>query len=158
VQVCRSPQFLPQKQAGVRWILPAPASYAEGKYYTSYFFQLLERHLSARGALVVQATSRATMPATFAIIERSLHSSGLMLAVYEAPVPLLGAVSFILATRQAFRPDARRLPQGLRLLDGPALARAFALGAGEPTSAQLSSLDHQRAVEAFHHEQSKLGN
>ena len=140
--------------------LPAPASHAEGKYYTAYFYQLLERHLSPTGALVVQATSRAALPQTFATIRETLRANGAALtgSEYEAQIPLQGAVSFIVAARTPFVPSAARLPRGLSFVDGPALARSFTLSAAPSSSAPISTLDHQRAVETFHHEQAALGN
>src|SRR5690606_9855795 len=124
----------------------------------SYFFQLLERHLGQGGALVVQAASSAALPQTFARIQSSLRASGLRLSTYEAPIPLQGAVSFIVATRQPWQPHAARLPHGLRFLDAAALERVFAIVTPAVGDAPASTLDHQRAVEAFHHDQARLGN
>jgi spermidine synthase len=137
--------------------LPAPASYAEGKYYTTYFYQLLAGHLAPNGALVVQATSRASLPRAFGTIQRSLSASGLRLSAYEGPVPLQGAVSFIVAAHEPLRPQASNLPQGLRFLDAVALARSFTLAPPSFLDAPASTLDHQRAVEAFHDDHARLG-
>lgn len=138
--------------------LPAPASYAEGKYYTSYFYRLLAEHLAPEGALVVQATSQASLPRSHATIHHTLRQAGLILTTYEAALPLLGPTSFIIASRKPFSPAPGQLPPGLRFLDARALERSFALAPGAPADAPLSSLDHQRAVEAFHRDHVVLGN
>jgi spermidine synthase len=139
--------------------LPGPASAAEGKYYTRYFYELLARRLTSRGVLVVQATSRETLPDTFATLRASLSSAGLTVSSYEAPIPLLGSTSFLVGSRAVLpEPVARTLPNGLRFLDLPALHRSFATLATAPVPAQVSTLAHQHAVVTWHVEQAKLGN
>jgi spermidine synthase len=138
--------------------LPAPASYAQGKYYTSHFFRLLEEHLAPEGALVLHATSQASLPRTHATIHHTLSHAGLVLTTYEAPLPLLGPASFIIASRKPLALEAANLPPGLRFVDARTLERVFALAPSAPAVAPLSSLDHQRAVETFHQDHSALGN
>jgi predicted membrane-bound spermidine synthase len=140
--------------------LPVPASYLEGKHYTRFFYQALEQHLEPAGVLVIQATSRASLPATFGGIVATLRSAGFASVAYEAPIPLQGALSFAIATRQeGFDFAPRALPAGLRFLDGPALGRATALRAfGPPDQAPISTLYQQHVVESWHTEQSVLGN
>lgn len=139
--------------------LPGPASAAEGKYYTRYFYDLLARQLTPRGVLVVQATSRETLPNTFATLRATLGSAGLTVSSYEAPIPLLGAVSFLVGSRVALpEPMTRTLPAGLRFLDLPALRRSIATLATAPLQAEISTLAHQHAVVTWHVEQAELGN
>jgi predicted membrane-bound spermidine synthase len=138
---------------------PAPATASEGKYYTRYFYGLLAEHLTERGALVVQATSRSALPGTFAVIRDTLQGAGLSTTSYEAPIPLLGAVSFVIATRHdALQLDAPALPPGLRFVDSSALRRAFSPSPSEPTRSAISTLDELHAMEVWHHEQLSLGN
>lgn len=138
---------------------PAPATASEGKYYTRYFYQLLAEHLTERGALVVQATSRSALPGTFAVIRDTLQGAGLSTTSYEAPIPLLGAVSFLIATRHdGPKFDAATLPSGLRFVDAHALRRAFAPPLTEPARASISTLHELQATDAWHHEQLRLGN
>jgi spermidine synthase len=138
---------------------PAPATASEGKYYTRYFYQLLAEHLTERGALVVQATSRSALPGTFAVIRDTLQGAGLSTISYEAPIPLLGAVSFLIATRHdGPKLDAPTLPAGLRFVDVSVLRRAFSPPPSEPARASISTLHEQHAIEAWHHEQLSLGN
>jgi spermidine synthase len=139
--------------------LAGPASAAEGKYYTRYFYQLLARHLEPSGVLVVQATSREALPGTFASVLATLSSAGLIVSSYEAPIPLLGAVSFLVGSRVAlFEPEAQTLPHGLRFLDLAALRRATSARKTAPLGAEISTLAHQRAVVTWHVEQARLGN
>jgi spermidine synthase len=95
--------------------LPLPASPREGKYYTRYFFQLVASRLSARGALVLQAVPRDAMPLTFATMRASLLAAGLEVSSYEAPLPLVGAVSFFVGRGPALlgcgRPSPHPHPQ-----------------------------------------------
>jgi spermidine synthase len=139
--------------------LPAPASAAEGKYYTRYFYELLARQLTEQGALVVQAPSRATLPRTFDSVAQTLRSAGLTVSSYEAPIPLLGAVSFLVGRRgSALQRAAPTLPAGLRFLDAAALRRSTALGEATPAAAEISTLSEQHAVVTWHREQASLGN
>jgi predicted membrane-bound spermidine synthase len=138
---------------------PAPATASEGKYYTRYFYQLLAEHLTERGALVVQASSRSALPGTFAVIRDTLQAAGLSTTSYEAPIPLLGAVSFLIATRHdGPKLDAPSLPSALRFVDAPQLRRALTPLPDEPARASISTLHDQHVIEAWHHEQLQLGN
>lgn len=140
--------------------LPAPVGYEHGKYYTRYFYELLARRLTAGGALTVQTAPRASLPRTFATIQRTLESVGWRCHAYEAPVPLQGALSFVVATRgPSFRFDARRLPAGLRFLDAAAIERSALLGAAAASvDAPISTLDRQYVVDTWHDERALLGD
>lgn len=138
--------------------LPAPASAAEGKYYTRYFYELLARQLTEQGALVVQAPSRAALPRTFDTVAQTLRSTGLVLSSYEAPIPLLGAISFLVGARGPALQREVSLPSGLRFLDAAALRRSTALAETTPAAAAISTLSEQHAVVTWHSEQASLGN
>jgi spermidine synthase len=138
--------------------LPAPASAAEGKYYTRYFYQQLVQHLMPHGALVVQATSQEALPSTFGAVHQTLQSAGLVVTSYEAPIPLLGAVSFLVGSRgSALRLEAQTLPIGLRFLDAAAL-RLATIPRAAPMPAHISTLAQQSVIEIWHDEQARLGN
>jgi spermidine synthase len=149
----------PQRFDAIVLSQPPPVTASEGKYYTRYFYQLLVQHLTERGALVAQATSRSALPGTFAAIRDTLQSAGLATISYEAPIPLLGAVSFLIATRHdGPKLDAPALPPGLRFVDGSALRRAFSPPPSEPARASISTLHELHAMEIWHHEQLSLGD
>jgi len=140
--------------------LPGPGTHLEGKHYTRYFYERVAQHLAEAGALSVQATSQAALPATFASIRASLVAAGLTTVAYEAPVPLLGALSFLIASKSGatFRIATERIPQGLRYLDAAAIARGLSLGARTGAAAKASTLDQQSVVETWHREQEALGH
>jgi predicted membrane-bound spermidine synthase len=139
--------------------LPAPSGPSTGKYYTKYFYELVRERLTPGGGLAVQAPSRHVAPATFASIRETLRRAGLVEETYDAPVPLLGSLSFLLAARgSAPVPEATALPPELRYLDPPALRRAQAAVPTPSAGGSLSTLDHLRIVEVWHREQAAVGN
>jgi spermidine synthase len=130
-----------------------PTSHLEGKLFTRYFFELLAARISEGGVIAVQATSQAASPRTFATIYASIQATQLVTVAYEAPVPLLGALSFVLGRRGPISLHLRGLPSGLQYLHEHAVSAAPA-----PDSGPLTTLDQQRAVELWHLEQSALGD
>ncbi len=69
---------------------PDPSNYSVGKLYTTGFYRLVEKHLSARGRLVVQSGSPFYARRTFWIVAASLEDVGLKIAPYHALVPSFG--------------------------------------------------------------------
>jgi spermidine synthase len=88
---------------------PDPANFALGKLYTSAFYRLLEKRLSARGLLVVQSTSPLYARQSFWCVVTTLEDVGFRTAPYHALVPSFGEWGFIIAGRQEFVPV---VPQG----------------------------------------------
>ncbi|MGB7501447.1 MAG: polyamine aminopropyltransferase, partial [Azonexus sp.] len=88
---------------------PDPANFALGKLYTSAFYRLLEKRLSARGLIVVQSTSPLYARQSFWCVVATLEDVGFKTAPYHALVPSFGEWGFIIAGRQEFVPVA---PQG----------------------------------------------
>jgi spermidine synthase len=86
---------------------PDPANYAIGKLYTTGFYRLLERHLSARGLVVVQATSPYYARHAFWTVVTTLEAAGFHTAPYHALVPSFGEWGYILAGRAPYQPPAR---------------------------------------------------
>jgi spermidine synthase len=85
---------------------PDPANFAIGKLYTSAFYRLLEKRLSARGLFVVQSTSPLYARQSFWCVVATLEDVGFRTAPYHALVPSFGEWGFIIAGRQAFVPAA----------------------------------------------------
>jgi spermidine synthase len=79
---------------------PDPANFALGKLYTSAFYRLLEKRLSARGLMVVQSTSPLYARQSFWCVVTTLEDVGFKTAPYHALVPSFGEWGFILAGRQ----------------------------------------------------------
>ena len=88
---------------------PDPANFALGKLYTSAFYRLLEKRLSALGLIVVQSTSPLYARQSFWCVVATLEDVGFKTAPYHALVPSFGEWGFIIAGRQEFVPVA---PQG----------------------------------------------
>jgi spermidine synthase len=81
---------------------PDPANFALGKLYTSAFYRLLEKRLSAHGLLVVQSTSPLYARQSFWCVVTTLEAVGFKTAPYHALVPSFGEWGFIIAGRQEF--------------------------------------------------------
>lgn len=85
---------------------PDPANFALGKLYTSAFYRLLEKRLSAHGLMVVQSTSPLYARQSFWCVVATLEDVGLKTAPYHALVPSFGEWGYIIAGRQVFEPVA----------------------------------------------------
>ncbi len=81
---------------------PDPSNYSLGKLYSSAFYRLLEKRLSARGLAVIQATSPFYARRSFWCIVATLEDAGLRTAPYHAYVPSFGEWGYIIAGRGAF--------------------------------------------------------
>jgi spermidine synthase len=86
---------------------PDPTSYSIGKLYSTAFYRLLEKRLSARGRLVVQATSPFYARRSFWTVVATLEAVGLHTAPYHALVPSFGEWGYIAAGREAYAPPPR---------------------------------------------------
>jgi spermidine synthase len=90
---------------------PDPSSFALGKLYSVPFYEMVRRHLAARGLVVVQSTSPFFAPHAYWTIDATLRAAGLRTWPYHAYVPSFGDWGFILASPEgAFAP-----PPGYRL-------------------------------------------
>ena len=90
---------------------PDPANFAIGKLYSSAFYRLLSKRLSARGRFVVQSTSPLYARQAFWCVVATLEDVGLKTAPYHALVPSFGEWGFIIAGRDNYVPppvDARK--------------------------------------------------
>ena len=90
---------------------PDPANFTLGKLYSSAFYRLLEKRLSARGRIVVQSTSPLYARQSFWCVVATLEDVGLRTAPYHALVPSFGEWGFIIAGRDNYVPpliDARK--------------------------------------------------
>ncbi|WP_412478814.1 polyamine aminopropyltransferase [Azonexus sp. IMCC34839] len=85
---------------------PDPNNFALGKLYSSAFYRLLEKRLSARGLMVIQSTSPFYARQSFWCVVTTLEDVGLKTAPYHAMVPSFGEWGFIIASRQDFLPAA----------------------------------------------------
>jgi len=104
---------------------PDPTSYSLGKLYTTAFYRLLARHVSAQGLVVVQSTSPLFARQSYWCIVETLKQAGLRTYPYHVYVPSFGEWGFVLASLAPYEAPMR-LPAGLRFLsvhDVPELFR-----------------------------------
>ena len=94
---------------------PDPSNFSLGKLYTTSFYALIDRHLSASGYAVVQTTSPLVARHSFWTVVATVEAVGLTATPYHAHVPSFGEWGFVIASRRPWRLPAA-LPEGLRFL------------------------------------------
>jgi len=135
---------------------PDPANFALGKLYTSAFYRLLEKRLSARGLIVVQATSPYYARRSYWSVVTTLEDAGLKTAPYHALVPSFGEWGFIVAGRDVFVPVAVD-PEKTRFLTPQTLADLFRFPADMGrVPAEVNRLNNQVLVRYFEEEWRKV--
>ncbi|WP_374278645.1 polyamine aminopropyltransferase [Azonexus sp.] len=128
---------------------PDPNNFALGKLYTSAFYRLLEKRLSANGLIVVQATSPFYARQSFWCVVATLEDVGLRTAPYHALVPSFGEWGFILAGRREFAPVAVD-PAKTRFLTPDMLPGLFAFPADMGRlEVEVNRLNNQALVRYF---------
>jgi spermidine synthase len=103
---------------------PDPTNYSLGKLYTTAFYRLLARHLSANGLFVVQSTSPLYARQSYWCIVQTLQEAGLRTYPYHVYVPSFGEWGFVLAGHSPFEPPPR-LPTGLKFLSARNVPELF---------------------------------
>ncbi|MGB8250580.1 MAG: polyamine aminopropyltransferase [Azonexus sp.] len=135
---------------------PDPANFALGKLYTSAFYRLLEKRLSARGLLVVQSTSPLYARQSFWCVVTTLEDVGFRTAPYHALVPSFGEWGFIIAGRQEFVPVAVD-PKKTRFLTPEIVPDLFRFPADMArVPAEVNRLNNQVLVRYFEQEWRKV--
>jgi spermidine synthase len=92
---------------------PDPSNHSLGKLYTTAFYNLLSRRLSARGVAVVQSTSPLFARKSFWCVVTTIEEVGLQATPMHALVPSFGEWGFIIVSREPWRPP-ERYPMELR--------------------------------------------
>ena len=103
---------------------PDPTNFSIGKLYTTSFYAMLERHLSASGYAVIQTTSPLVARESFWTVVATLEAVGLGTAPYHANVPSFGEWGYVIASRRPFRIPAA-LPKDLKFLTPETLPLLF---------------------------------
>ena len=135
---------------------PDPTNFALGKLYTSAFYRLLEKRLSARGLLVVQSTSPLYARQSFWCVVKTLESVGFKTAPYHALVPSFGEWGYIIAGRQDFSIPAVN-PENTRFLTSEILSGLFQFPADMArVPAEVNQLNNQVLVRYFEAEWRKV--
>ena len=134
---------------------PDPTNFAIGKLYTSSFYALLDKRLSASGYAVIQTTSPLIARKSFWTVATTIESVGLHATPYHAHVPSFGEWGYIIASRRPYRlPEA--FPAGLRFLSAESLPLLFDFPldmASVPT--QVNRLSNQVLVTTYEQEWGK---
>jgi spermidine synthase len=131
---------------------PDPTNFAIGKLYTTSFYALLARVLSASGYAVVQTTSPLVARESFWTVVTTIEAAGLRTAPYHAHVPSFGEWGFVIASRRPYALPAR-LPEGLRFLRPETLPLLFDFPADMTrVPAEPNRLSNQRLVTTYERE------
>lgn len=85
---------------------PDPSNHSLGKLYTTAFYSMLKRRLSARGMAVIQATSPMFARKSFWCVVTTLEAAGFAATPYHALVPSFGEWGFIIAANEPYVPPA----------------------------------------------------
>ena len=131
---------------------PDPTSYALGKLFTTAFYRLAAKHLSANGLLVVQSTSPLFARQSYWCIVDTVKEAGLRTYPYHVYVPSFGEWGFVIGSHAPFEP-ARELPSGLRFLSVRTVPDLFAFPNDmQPVDAQPNHLNDQVLVRYYENE------
>lgn len=136
---------------------PDPSSYAIGKLYTTAFYRLLARRLSAGGMAVVQATSPLVARRSYWCIVETARAAGFQTVPYHAYVPSFGEWGYVLLTKTPYtRPKS--YPPGLRFLDPVVAEGLFTFPSDmQPVPAEPNRLDNQVLVRTYEQEWNEYG-
>jgi spermidine synthase len=131
---------------------PDPTNYSLGKLYTTAFYRLLARHVSANGFLVVQSTSPLFARQSYWCIVNTLQQANLKTWPYHVYVPSFGEWGFVLAGNGSYEPPAG-LPDGLRFLAVQNIPELFRFPADMlPVETEPNRLNDQVLVRYYERE------
>jgi spermidine synthase len=135
---------------------PDPTNFSIGKLYTTSFYALLDRRLSASGYAVIQTTSPLVARKSFWTVASSIEAVGLAATPYHAHVPSFGEWGFIIASRRPYRLPAA-LPEGLKFLNLQTLPLLFDFPQDMArVPAEPNRLSNQSLVTTFEQEWGKV--
>ncbi|MCH2219316.1 MAG: polyamine aminopropyltransferase [Dechloromonas sp.] len=135
---------------------PDPSNFALGKLYTSAFYRLIEKRLSANGLLVVQSTSPLYARQSFWCVVATLENVGFKTAPYHAQVPSFGEWGYIIAGRHSFVPAPMATPK-TRYLTPESIPGLFVFPADMGrVPAEVNQLNNQVLVRYFEAEWRKV--
>ncbi len=129
---------------------PDPTNYSLGKLYSTAFYRLLEKRLSAHGLAVIQSTSPLYARQSFWCIVKTLESVGLQATPYHAYVPSFGEWGFVIASHQPYRPPERYSLPNLKFLSATITPALFQFPADmQPVEAEINRLNNQILVRYY---------
>jgi spermidine synthase len=131
---------------------PDPTSYSLGKLFTTTFYRLAAKHLSAGGLMVVQSTSPLFARQSYWCIVETVKQAGLLTYPYHLYVPSFGEWGFVIGGLTPFEPP-RELPSGLRFLSAQNVGELFDFPRDmAPVSAEPNRLNDQILVRYYERE------
>lgn len=131
---------------------PDPTNYSLGKLYTTAFYRLLARHVSANGFIAIQSTSPLFARRSYWCIVNTLKQAGLQTWPYHVYVPSFGEWGFVLAGTRDYAPPAS-LPLGLRFLTAAGIPGLFRFPTDMlPVEAAPNRLNDQALVRYYEQE------
>ena len=137
---------------------PDPTNYSLGKLYTTAFYRLLARHLSARGLAAIQSTSPLFARQSYWCIVETLRKAGLRTYPYHVYVPSFGEWGYVLATSGTYEVPGS-LPDGLRYLSARNLAALFQFPNDMlPVPAEPNRLNDQVLVRYYEHDWNEIAH
>ena len=93
---------------------PDPNNFALGKLYTTRFYNLLKKKLTADSAVVIQCTSPLIARNSYWCIIKTLEAAGFNVKPYQTTVPSFGVWGYALAKLQPFE-TPQKPPAGIEL-------------------------------------------
>ncbi|HRE18482.1 MAG TPA: polyamine aminopropyltransferase [Rhodocyclaceae bacterium] len=135
---------------------PDPNNFALGKLYTSAFYRLLEKRLSAHGRIVVQSTSPIYARQSYWCVVRTLESVGFQVTPYHAMVPSFGEWGYIIASRHPYTPPTS-YPVATKFLTPETTPGLFHFPADMArVDAEINRMNNQVLVRYFEEEWRKV--
>ncbi len=131
---------------------PDPTSYSLGKLFTTTFYRLAAKHLSAGGLMVVQSTSPLFARQSYWCIVETVKQAGLLTYPYHLYVPSFGEWGYVIGSLTPFEPP-HELPSGLRFLSARNVGELFVFPTDmEPVPAEANRLNDQILVRYYERE------
>jgi spermidine synthase len=135
---------------------PDPTNFSIGKLFTTAFYRLLSKHISAHGLIVVQSTSPLFARQSYWCIAETLKQAGLQVYPYHVYVPSFGEWGYMIAGMEPYRQPAT-LPSGLRFLTLQVLPDMFKFPADmQPVAAEANHLNDQVLVRYYEHDWNEI--
>jgi spermidine synthase len=131
---------------------PDPTNYSLGKLYTTAFYRLLAKHISAGGFVVVKSTSPLFARQSYWCIVETLKQAGLQTFPYHVYVPSFGEWGFVLAGRNPYEAPVQ-VPAGMKFLTAQTIPGLFQFPNDmQPVAAEANRLNDQVLVRYYDHE------
>jgi len=131
---------------------PDPTSYSLGKLFTTTFYRLAAKHLSAGGLMVVQSTSPLFARQSYWCIVETVKQAGLRTYPYHLYVPSFGEWGFVIGSLVPYEAP-RQLPSGLRFLAARNIPELFIFPNDmQPVPVEANHLNDQILVRYYERE------